>query len=143
VAKLGANGRFVVYSSVRTDVLVDVVGWLPIDSDFAAVTPGRLLDTRPGMETVDGLQAGVGRMAAGTTIDIEIGGRSGVPADGAGSVMLNVTAVDPAGPRSTSGPARWSRTRCSCSSVDAPSCASTARSTPMSSSTSSHGCRRA
>lgn len=98
VAKLGANGRFVVYSSVRTDVLVDVVGWLAVDSDFAAITPGRLLDTRAGMSTVDGRQAGVGRITAGTTIDVEIGGRAGVPVDGAGSVMLNVTAVDPAGP---------------------------------------------
>jgi hypothetical protein len=39
VAKLGADGRFVVFSSVRTDLIVDVVGWLPVGSDFAAVTP--------------------------------------------------------------------------------------------------------
>lgn len=94
VTGLGDNGRFAVYASSATDVVVDVVGWLPDDSDLATLTPSRLLDTRPDGETVDGNQAGEGILHGGTVIDIDVGGRAGVSGI-AGSVILNVAAVRP------------------------------------------------
>jgi hypothetical protein len=53
---------------------------------------GRLVDTRPGAPTADGAQAGIGRLAPGTTVAVPVVGRLGVPA-GIGAVALNVTAV--------------------------------------------------
>ena len=61
------------------------------------VTPARLLDTRPGYNTVDGLFSGSGRLSANTPITLTVGGRGPVPAD-ATSVMLNVAVVDPSAP---------------------------------------------
>ena len=58
--------------------------------------PGRLLDTRSGPNdlTVDGSFQGNGRRSAGTTLQLTVTGRGGVP-NNAGAVMLNVTAVSP------------------------------------------------
>jgi hypothetical protein len=61
------------------------------------VAPSRILDTRVGGQTVDGLQAGGGAIAAGTTLELDVSGRAGVPDDASG-VVLNVTAVGGAGP---------------------------------------------
>jgi Putative Ig domain/CHAP domain len=59
-----------------------------------ALPPARLLDTRPGSQTVDGSGAGQGRVAAQTTIELQVAGRGGVPTSGVAAVVLNVTAVD-------------------------------------------------
>jgi Repeat of unknown function (DUF5650)/Putative Ig domain len=63
-------------------------------SEFVALSPGRLADTRPAGVTVDGLFAAGGARAAGSTFELPVAGRGGVPAD-ARSVSLNITAVDP------------------------------------------------
>ena len=63
-----------------------------------AVQPGRLLDTRPGFQTVDELGSGVGSVGPNESIVVQIAGRAGVPATGVGSVVLNVTAVDASTP---------------------------------------------
>jgi CSLREA domain-containing protein len=62
----------------------------------STVVPARLLETRvgEGLETIDGLFEGVGRVAAGGVIEVDVSGRGGVP-DGVGAVMLNVTAIRP------------------------------------------------
>ncbi|MGB8858969.1 MAG: Ig-like domain-containing protein, partial [Ilumatobacteraceae bacterium] len=60
---------------------------------YAALNPARLLDTRPGVATVDGLAAGAGAVGPGHTINVGVLGRGGVPATGVGSVALHVTAV--------------------------------------------------
>ncbi len=62
---------------------------------FTSVVPARLLDTRPGSDTVDGQSAGVGRLAAGTVLEVPVTGRAGVAPDAA-AVALNVTVTDPA-----------------------------------------------
>lgn len=92
VAKLGESGRFDVFASTDTDLVVDVVAWLPEGADLVAMTPTRLVDTRPTGLTADGVDAARGRLTGGVPIDITIGGRAGVP-EHAGAVMLNVTAV--------------------------------------------------
>lgn len=60
---------------------------------YAALSPARLLDTRPGGSTSDGLGAGAGAVGAGQTIQVKVLGRGGVPLVGVGSVALHVTAV--------------------------------------------------
>jgi len=56
----------------------------------------RVLDTRAGQSTIDGVAAGEGAIDAGTSRQVQIGGRGGVPAD-ATSVFLNITAPFPTG----------------------------------------------
>jgi hypothetical protein len=56
---------------------------------FHAVTPARIVDTRNGI----GVPAGA--VPADGTIEFQVSGVGGIPPTGAGSVVLNLTAVDP------------------------------------------------
>ena len=57
---------------------------------FGALVPARLLDSRVGGSTVDGVFAGGGVRVAGSVTELTVAGRGGVPV-GAGAVVLNVT----------------------------------------------------
>ncbi len=61
---------------------------------YVALTPARLLDTRVGGATIDGIEAGGGAVGAGQTVTTTVAGRGGVPSTGVGAVALHVTAVD-------------------------------------------------
>ncbi|GAA1437212.1 hypothetical protein GCM10009616_38540 [Microlunatus lacustris] len=91
VVKVGADGKVRLYGSAATDVLVDVQGWFPNGSDYTALTPARLLDTRSGTG------APAAPVGAKQKIDLVVTGRGGVPATGVGSVVLNLTATDATG----------------------------------------------
>ena len=54
------------------------------------LSPQRLLDSRPGATTADGLFAGIGIRPSGSVLELQVAGRVGVP-DDAESVALNVT----------------------------------------------------
>ena len=62
-------------------------------TDYVPLAPSRLVDTRVGYSTVDGLQAGGGQREVGSTLEVSVAGRGGVAANATG-VALNVTAVD-------------------------------------------------
>jgi RHS repeat-associated protein len=67
---------------------------------FSPVTPVRLLDTRFGQgscTTTAGAPTACDRFTAGETIQVQVAGVGGVPADAA-AVVLSVTAVGAAGP---------------------------------------------
>ncbi len=64
---------------------------------FTPSTPARILDTREGEPTIDGLFSGIGMRTAGSITELQIGGRGGVPMNATG-VVLNLTVVDPQGP---------------------------------------------
>jgi hypothetical protein len=82
-----------VFSSADAHVLVDVNGSFPSVSDYGSLVPARVLDSRgPGL-TVDGVSSGGGRVVAGSTTEVVVAGRGGVPV-GAGAVVLNVTVVE-------------------------------------------------
>ena len=49
VAKVGTGGVVKVHTSASTNVMVDVLGWLPTTADHVAVTPARLLDSQTGL----------------------------------------------------------------------------------------------
>jgi len=71
----------------------------PTPSSLVSMVPARLLETRfgPNEVTIDHLFEGIGRQGAGTTLELQVTNRGGVPAD-ADAVMLNVTAVFPDAP---------------------------------------------
>ncbi len=85
IVKLSAAGSICVYAHTAVNVIVDVVGYVPAMSDYVALTPARLVDTRPTP------------VAAGGTLEVAVAGRGGVPV-GAKAVVANVTVVGgPAG----------------------------------------------
>jgi hypothetical protein len=96
VAKLGNNGRINIYNSIGlTHVIIDVVGWMPLTTDYGALTPARILDTRPGFAPDDGMDVPLG---PGATRDVLVLGRGGVPTTGVGAVVINVTVVNGTAP---------------------------------------------
>lgn len=88
-ARLGSNGAVTIHSSAQTDVLVDVVGWLPTGADQVPVGPTRLLDSEAG------LGVPLGRVAAWQAPLVPVVGRAGVPTSGVRAVLLTVTVVSP------------------------------------------------
>jgi len=94
IAKVGIGGQVSIYNDTgSTHLIADVAGWFSAGPGYAALDPRRLLDTRPGASTVDGLSAGGGSLGPGATRTLQVTGRGGVPASGVGAVVLNVTAT--------------------------------------------------
>ena len=93
VVPVAADGTICVYTRSATHLVIDVSATSAPATGNEPVGPARLVDTRPGRPTVDGLLAGDGVRAAGSTIEIPVTGRGGVPAD-ATKVGLSVTAVN-------------------------------------------------
>jgi hypothetical protein len=93
--KLSPSGTICLYSQAASHVVVDVTGYQPTTTSYSALTPVRLLDTRPGLPTIDGLARGGGMLPAGSVGVLRVGGRGGVPA-GAAAVTMNLTVVSSA-----------------------------------------------
>jgi Ca2+-binding RTX toxin-like protein len=92
---LSTSGSVCVFTSAAAHYLIDVNGVFPATSTYVGTAPARFLDTRVGGSTLDGVGAGGGQVAAGTSIEIQVAGRGLVP-PGATIASLNVTAVSPA-----------------------------------------------
>ena len=81
-----------------TATIAVVVAPPPASTDAATAgyraldAPQRLLDTRSGEVTADGVFAGVGAIGGGQTLELAIAGRAGIPND-PGSIVLNITAT--------------------------------------------------
>ena len=61
--------------------------------DYVPLSPARLADTRAGHTTIDGRFVGIGALAAGSTFELPVLGRGGVPGDSL-AVTLNVTVTE-------------------------------------------------
>ncbi len=96
ISKIGAGGKVCLYTQAGTHMIVDINGYLPGNGGFTALDPARVLESRPGLSTVDGIANGIGVRPADSITEVQIAGRAGVPAD-ASSAELNVTVVGPAG----------------------------------------------
>jgi hypothetical protein len=105
IARVGAEGRISIYNNVgNVDVVADTQGYFaaPVSAPplpgavYFPANPARILDTRTGNGTPGGAQGQLGQSA---TIDLQVTGRGGVPAN-AIAVVLNVTAADSPGPDS-------------------------------------------
>ena len=57
--------------------VVDVNGAFPASSSFMSINPARVIDTRAGETTADGIAQGGGPSAAGSVTTIPISGRVG------------------------------------------------------------------
>ena len=91
IVKTGGDGKINIFNYAgQVDVIADVMGLFPT-STINPLTPFRLLDTRGNNGTPVGVP--IGRVGSGGTVDIDVRGQGGVPTSGAGSVVLNVTAV--------------------------------------------------
>lgn len=99
--QLSADLRIAVYSSVATDVVIDVLGVYaaapngPGGGGFAGVQPRRILDTRLDVSPAPFAASTAPGVLGGTYQGLSVVG-GGVPAD-ARAVVLNVTAVPRAG----------------------------------------------
>ena len=94
---LSAGGEVCIYvAEASADVIVDVNGFYADDSGYGALDPARLLDTRLGAPTTDGLFSGLGLVDPGEIVELDVAGRGGVP-DGAVGAVLNITATDGTG----------------------------------------------
>ncbi|WP_344941335.1 hypothetical protein, partial [Terrabacter ginsenosidimutans] len=86
IVKVGTGGKVsLVTSGGQTNLIGDVMGWYPTGSEYAGLSPSRLLDTRSG------LGAPKAAVAGNHVVDLQVTGRGGVPASGVGAVVLNVT----------------------------------------------------
>jgi trimeric autotransporter adhesin len=94
IAKVGAGGKVCVYSAGATHLIADIGGYFPSVTGYSSLDPARLLDTRPGTSTIDRRDVGGGLRAAGSTTELSVIGRGGVPT-GATTVVLNATATEP------------------------------------------------
>jgi len=98
LAKVSGAGYVSLYNSAgSTQLIADVAAWMPSGAAITALVPARLLDTRTGAKTSDGQFAGGGALSAGSTLDLTVSNRGGVPPSGVAAVVLNVTAVTPTG----------------------------------------------
>ena len=80
IAKLGVGGKVCFYSQQPVDLIVDIAGYFPAGSGYAAqASPQRAGDTR-----------GKGRVGGTAIQEVLVAGVFGVPTDAAG-VALNVT----------------------------------------------------
>ena len=105
IARVGAEGRISIYNNLgNVDVVADTQGYFaaPVTapplpgSVYYPSSPARILDTRTGLGVPGGF---AGQLGTGGTIDLQVTGQGGVPAN-ATSVVLNVTAADSPGPDS-------------------------------------------
>lgn len=94
IVEVGTGGAVTLRTAVATHVIVDVTGFF-IANGIVAVDPARLVDTRPGYDTVDHLASGGGPVTPSTPLDVTVTGRGGVPTSGVTAVVLNVVAISP------------------------------------------------
>ncbi|WP_239111247.1 fibronectin type III domain-containing protein [Phycicoccus sonneratiae] len=92
LVRVGAGGAVDLrVSGTATHLVADVVGWVedaagsPGPGGITPLTPSRVLDTRSGVG------APARPVPGGSVLGLAVAGRGGVPATGAGAVVLNVT----------------------------------------------------
>jgi hypothetical protein len=95
IVPVGANGRISLYTLSGTHLVADVLGWFPAGGALEPIRPERILDTRPGPEQVGYTGAKPG---GGSTVDLQVGGRAGLPTSGVAVAVLNVTMTETDGP---------------------------------------------
>lgn len=96
IVSLNDLGDLCLFTSAGTHLTVDLVGYVPANSPYAAVKPDRLLDTRSNGSTIDGTSAGGGAPGAGQFVEVPVQGRGGVPDSWGGeSVVVYIAAVTP------------------------------------------------
>ena len=91
-----ASGSISIFngSPGASDVLVDLTGWIPAGAGFTAITPARVLDTRPGAPAV---VSGTGPFHQFETRAVNVVGAAQLPLGQVGAVAVNLTVTGPTG----------------------------------------------
>ncbi|MEY3029799.1 MAG: SpoIID/LytB domain-containing protein [Ilumatobacteraceae bacterium] len=84
IAPVSARGTVCFYVRGAAHLLADVSAYFPSSTDFVALNPGRVLDTRTG----NGAPVG---SVTDSTIEVPVLGREGLPGTGVAAVALNLT----------------------------------------------------
>ena len=96
VAPVSAGGSVCFYSLAPVDVVVDLNGWFSADSDFAAIGPDRVFDTRPGESPGALRSVAKARVGGDGVLAVQFTDLPGlVPATEVGAVSLNVAVTNP------------------------------------------------
>jgi hypothetical protein len=95
VVPIGADGAVTLHTSLRTHVVVDLLGWWrPAGAvragRYVSMRPARALDTRPASRV--GYEGA--KPAAGSITTVQMTGRNGLPETGVGAVIVNVTLAE-------------------------------------------------
>jgi alpha-tubulin suppressor-like RCC1 family protein len=90
ITKIGVGGKVCLSTTVATFLLADITGFYPAGSTYTSLVPGRLLESRSGAVTIDGVSQGIGLRPAGSVTELQVTARHGVPED-ATAAVLNVT----------------------------------------------------
>lgn len=96
IAPLDDEGKVCLFVSTTTHLTVDLVGSIDPSTTYEVESPARLLETRPGQTTTDGLFELSNPLAGGEEVELDVAGRAGVAVD-ASAAVLNITAVAPTG----------------------------------------------
>ncbi|WP_157063491.1 RCC1 domain-containing protein [Luteipulveratus mongoliensis] len=83
IVRLTSNQQLSVFSSVASDVLIDVLGYFEKGAAYRPTMPARVRDTRTSGPVP----------TAGSTTTVQITGKAGVPTTGVAAVVLNVGAI--------------------------------------------------
>ena len=91
VSKLGVGGKVSIFNAAgNTNVIVDVLGWFPVDNSYTSLVPARLLDTRVGVG------APLGKLGPKGIVSLTVRSRGGVPdRSDIDAVAMNVTVTEP------------------------------------------------
>ena len=82
LAKIGTGGKVCIYSPAATDIVVDVTGYIAAGSLFGTVVPGPLVGPHGRVPTTRPLMVpfkATAGAARGTTLELTVTGRGGVP----------------------------------------------------------------
>lgn len=90
IATIGTTFAICIYTSANVHAIVDVSGFATTESNYAPLNPARLLDTRAGMTTIDGLEQAGGTIGGQSARYVAISARGGMPGVPK-AVVLNVT----------------------------------------------------
>lgn len=97
IVPVGSGGQITVFNHAgKADVVVDLEGYFSPEpsgttaGSYVALTPARIVDTRPG----SGQPYSGQTLSAGSALDIQVAGQGGVPATGVAAAVLNVTVTD-------------------------------------------------
>lgn len=91
IVKVGAGGAITLYTSATSQLVADVVGWVPTGSEYTGLSPARIRDTRYGVGGPQGIRP------AGSTMVVPVEGQGLVPGNGVKAVMVNVTVTQAVG----------------------------------------------
>ena len=84
-AKVGSNGRVSIRTSAATDVVADVVGWVPVRRRLPRPAPAGYSTRAPAPGS-----SPAGPVDAASIVRVKVAGRGGVPSTGVRSVVLTI-----------------------------------------------------